>query len=258
MIRLISLLAMAVFFSACAGLQNTTYTDDLYYVPANDKMAQETDDSENNTGITENREELANEKAESYDGFADNYDNEKGQYEDQYDDDYVVMNYSDRLRRFHDVYVYDPYYFNDPWYNYYPSVGYSYYGYNSRWRWYVGWGYDWHSPYHHYPYGYYSSWYYPGSYWMGYYNGYHTGLYSSYYYGTNDGIYRSHRNGRNIYSQRSYTASDNRNELNNRGRIKSENTSRNASGANTSSAVGRTTPTSALTRSVDKSKSAAS
>jgi len=212
MIRLVLISLILISLGACTTMQNTAYSDDLYYVPAEEKVketeAQENDES---TGIVENKSDLKHENAESYDGFADSYQEPVNQY----DNDYVVMDYSSRLQRFHDVYVYDPYYFRDPWYDYHysyfgnPYVGIGYNYWNSRWRLHLGWSTSWHYPYNTYPYygGYYAGWYSPGNYWWGFYDGYYAGSYYNYYGHSGSPIteYKDRRRGYNRYS--GYSAS---------------------------------------------------
>lgn len=193
--NLILISIVAVILSSCAGVQNTAYTDDLYYIPQ-DKNQQLPTTADEQTSIVENKEALNYKKQESYDGFAESYNDQ----EEEYQESYIATDYSSRLRRFHGVYVYDPYYLLDPWYYdswRYPSYGFGYYptvgiGWNSYWGFNLGIGYNWYNSwYGYYPYG--------GSYW----SGYHDGYWSANYHPTNryTGAF-THRSGFNNYSTR--------------------------------------------------------
>ncbi len=210
MIRLILISFILISLGACTTMQHTAYSDDLYYVPEKEQVTvTDEDQGEESQAIVENKDELKHKNAESYDGFAESYQEPAGER----NNDYVVMDYSSRLQRFHDVYVYDPYYYRDPWYDhhysyygspFYPHVGIGYNHWNSRWRLHLGWSTNWYYPYGTYPYygGYYAGWYTPGNYWWGFHDGYYAGYYNSYYGSSGSPIteYTDRRRGYNRYS----------------------------------------------------------
>ncbi|PLX16036.1 MAG: hypothetical protein C0599_15880, partial [Salinivirgaceae bacterium] len=99
MIRIFLALITLAMLSSCAGLQQTAYMDDLYYIPPEEQEANFNEDESSQNGIVENKSDLQHQKEESYDGYVENYEQNKG------NDDYVVIDYNERLRRFHDVYV---------------------------------------------------------------------------------------------------------------------------------------------------------
>lgn len=206
MIRLTFFLGIAIILSSCTNMRNVSYTDDLYYIPESQNQTIETN-YESQTTIVNDKKDLNYKKNESYDGFADSYNEQESGYEESY----VVVDYSNRLRRFHGVYVYDPYYLLDPWYNnswgYYGSYGYGYsphigFGWNSYGGFNMGFGYNWHNPWYgnYYPWG--------GSYWAGFNDGYWAGNYTNTnYYGNHYTSYYSHRGGANQYAATKRTGS---------------------------------------------------
>ncbi len=183
----------SLIFSACSNLKRTTYSDDVYVDPKEEKLEKERLAAEakkqQEAAEKKRQEELAEQKAK---------DDANPAYKDPvYDkDDYYDYKYASRLRRFNNpvngLGYYDDYYTNYYWYNgnpaYYgtsiytsynwwgPSYGYGSFGPS----WGFGVGYNWGYPYGYGydPYGY-------NAYWNGYYNGLYSGLYGYPHYGYN-------------------------------------------------------------------------
>lgn len=185
-----------MLLSSCAGLKNSTYTDDVYANPKVEKQ------EEARLAAIAKEQREAREKAYKDSVAADQKakDDANPYYKDRdfkYDD-YYDYEYATRLRRFdNSVYglgYYDNYYTNSYWYsgnpyNYGVSVynGYSWWGpgYNSysyypsvnfynNWGWGCSpvYGYGGYNPYYN-PYG--------SAYWQGYYNGYNQGYMNGWY-----------------------------------------------------------------------------
>lgn len=209
----------SLVFGACSNLKRTTYNDDVYVDPKEEKLERErlAAEKKKQQEVEERKrqEELAAQKAK---------DDANPAYKDPvYDkDDYYDYQYASRLRRFNNpVYglgYYDDYYTNYYWYNgnpaYYgtsiytsynwwgPSFGYGSYG--PSWGFGVGynWGYPYgYSPYYGYnPYGYGYDPYGYNAYWNGYYNGFYSGLYGYNPYGYNPYGYNPYCGGWGYYN----------------------------------------------------------
>lgn len=188
---------IALFMSACTNLKKTTYNDDVYVDPKEeklerDRLALEKKNKEEQEAKKQ-AEELAAKKAEQ----KAKDDNNPAYKEPVYDkDDYYDYQYASRLRRFNNpVYglgYYDNYYTNYYWYNGNPA----YYGasiYNS-YNWWgpsyscgpnfgfgMSYNYGYGNSYYGYnPYGYNPYYGYNNGYWQGFYSGYNHGYYNGY------------------------------------------------------------------------------
>jgi len=122
-----------------------------------------------------------------------NDDDVKTVINNYYDSD--DMDYTYRIRRFHNPYYYSPFY-DDWYYDGYYSPWYSGY-YGGNWGWNYGWGYD---PYYSWGWGYpgYYGYYSPFAFGVGYwglgswYGGYYGGYYGGSYGWGNGGYYNNH------------------------------------------------------------------
>lgn len=185
----------SLFIGACSNLKHTTYNDDIYVDPKEEKLEKERIAAalkkKQEEEEKKRQEELAAQKAK---------DDANPAYKDPVysKDDYYDYQYASRIRRFDNpVYglgYYDNYYTNYYWYNNNPAYygtsiysSYNYwgpsYGFGPSYGCTFGMSYNWGNPYYGYNpynYGYYDP-YYNNAYWNGYYNGYHNGLYGGYY-----------------------------------------------------------------------------
>ncbi len=187
---------ITLILTGCANLTQlqTSYPDDLYYIPGEQTNIQNpAPDINNNNNLSpkqqQNRLDMVYSDLPESDTLASNNPEDSNQYQNrQFDmDDYYDYEYAARLRRFHSPYYgydyYDGFYTNLYWYSYNPfDFGWSIYlGYN--W-WYPSSYYSWYWPY---------SFYSPSmAYWYGYQNGFYDGYwyrnyYDIYYYNSYDG-----------------------------------------------------------------------
>lgn len=190
----------SLIFGACSNLKHSTYNDDVYVDPKEEKSEKARLAAEQKKKQEEEekkrQEELASQKAK---------DDANPAYKDPvYDkDDYYDYQYASRLRRFNNpVYglgYYDNYYTNYYWYNNNPAYygasiyssynwwGPSYgYGPNFGFGMSYNWGPSYYYGYNPYYYGYYDPYGYNNAYWNGYYNGYYNSWYGYPYYGYNN------------------------------------------------------------------------
>lgn len=193
---------VSVALSSCTTSKLTTYSDDVYASPSQERaekarLAAEKKKKEEELAKKQEEEraaELAAQKAK---------DDANPAYKDPVynKDDYYDYQYASRIRRFNNpVYgagYYDNYYTNSYMYNGNPAMygtsiyssynywGNNYYGCNSGWpSSYFGVSYGWGYPSYGYgynPYGFGGYGYNSSAYWMGYNQGYNNGYYNGYY-----------------------------------------------------------------------------
>lgn len=200
---------ISLALGACTNLKKSTYSDDVYVDPKEEKLERERlaleRKQQEEAAAKKQAEELAAKEAEQK-----AKDDANPAYKDPvYDkDDYYDYQYASRIRRFNNpVYgigYYDNYYTNYYWYNqnpyYYGTSIYSSYNWwgpsyscGPNFGFGMNYNYGWGNPYYGYnPYGY-NPYFGYDPYMMGYYNGFNQGYYNGYYgyphYGYNSPYY---------------------------------------------------------------------